>query len=316
MNMGVEPLDQLVGRARAADTPAILRQAAFGVLVERFQDATYSYAYGVLGDPHLAWDVVQESFLTAYGSLDQLRTLAAFPGWLRRIVRTHCRRLQRGSQPLVASLDAVDRGALLSTSRLDAQADPALIAERRERRAAIALAMRTLPAGQRAVAVLFYMCGYPQKDIAEQLSVPVTTVKKRLQAARKHLQARTVNVMDEDPQYQSSAEGAPPGQGKLLRMACLLTAVADADCEDSVLELLLGDGCDVKTTSANGRTLLSWAAQRGQVGTIAFLLRQGGQVNARDRAGLTPLAWAERTHRHEAAALLRHSGGMRRPRRR
>src|SRR6266545_1979253 len=149
MNMGVEPLDQLVGRARAADTPAILRQAAFGVLVERFQDATYSYAYGVLGNPHLAWDVVQESFLTAYGSLDQLRTLAAFPGWLRRIVRTHCRRLQRGSQPLVASLDAVDRGALLSTSRLDAQADPALIAERRERRAAIALAMRTLPAGQR-----------------------------------------------------------------------------------------------------------------------------------------------------------------------
>jgi RNA polymerase sigma factor (sigma-70 family) len=309
-----EPLGQLIDRARARDTPAAVRQAAFGVLVERFQDAAYSYAAGALGDPHLAWDAAQEAFLTAYRSLDQLRTPAAFPGWLRRIVRTHCRRLQRSRQPHVASLDALaalDPSAWQPVSRLDSQTDPEAAAERWERGAAIASALRTLPAGQRVVTVLFYVGGYPQHEIAELLRVPLTTVKKRMQAARKHLQVRMVNVMEADAPQQRHGSSAPPGLAQLLRMARWLTAVAAADCDHSLLELLLMDGLDVNTPDANGRTLLSWAAQRGQVAMLACLLARGAAVNARDRAGRTPLAWAERAQRQPAAAFLRRAGGVR-----
>jgi hypothetical protein len=205
----------------------------------------------------------------------------------------------------------LDASTCLPASRLGLLADPAVVAEGRERQAAIASALRALPPGQQVVAVLFYMEGYPQHEVAKLLGVPLTTVKKRLQAARKHLQARMVDVMDARAPRQSHADSEPTRPDYLLRMACLLTAVAGADCDDSLLELLLMDGLDLNAPDSNGRTLLSWAAQRGQCGTLTFLLRLGAVVNARDWAGLTPLAWAERTQRQEAAALLRRSGGVR-----
>src|ERR1700704_3245088 len=113
-----------------------MRQTAFSLIVERYQDAAYGYALASLGDPHLAWDAAQEAFLTAYGSLEQLRSPEAFPGWLRRIVRTSCRRLRGEHQPpMVASLDALDRlGAVADVyaGHIDAQVDPAVVAETRE----------------------------------------------------------------------------------------------------------------------------------------------------------------------------------------
>lgn len=306
-----ETLDQLIGRARAWDGPAAGHQAAFGLLVERFQEAAYRYALSVLGDPHLARDATQEAFLTAYCSLHQLRTAAAFPGWLRRIVRTHCRRVQREWQPPVASLDALlglASAAALPESCLDTQVDPALVAEGRERRAVIASAVRALPPGQRTVTLLFYIAGYPQQRIAERLCLPLTTVKKRLQAARRRLQARMVTLMDDPPQQRTPRPG-PSFAARALHRIRVLTVFTAPDGDASLLELLLVDGLAVDTPDRDGRTLLSWAAQRGQLDTIRWLLEWGASPNARDRAGLTPLGWAERARQHTAAALLRQAGG-------
>jgi RNA polymerase sigma factor (sigma-70 family) len=300
-----EALEQLIDEARARDSPAATCQAAFGVLVERYQDAAYRYAVALLGDPHLARDAAQEAFLTAYGSLNQLRAADAFPSWLRRIVRTHCRRLQRAQQPAVASLDAACGLAL------GAQVDPALVAEGRERRRAIAAAVRTLPAGQQVVTRLFYVSGYPQRQIAEHLSLPLTTVKKRLQAARRRLQAQLVVLMDDDAIRRRTRRSARSFAERILHTVRMLTAFAATDGEASLLELLLVDGLDADTPDSDGRTLLSWAAQRGQLDAIRWLLRRSASLNARDHAGLTPLGWAERSHQHEAAAILHRAGGVR-----
>src|SRR5437879_12394978 len=118
-----------------------MRQAAFSLIVERYQNAAYGYALAILGDPHLARDAAQEAFLTAYCSLGQLRSPEAFPGWLRRIVRTRCRLLRREHPPATASLDALDQlaaGAGLHLGRADSRVDPAMVAVGRERRASIA----------------------------------------------------------------------------------------------------------------------------------------------------------------------------------
>src|SRR5260221_78859 len=114
-----------------------MRQAAFSLIVERYQDAAYGYALAILGDPHLAWDAAQEAFLAAYCSLAQLRSGEAFPGWLCRIVRTRCRLLRREYPPALASLDALDleAGVGLQSGRADSPVDPTLVAEGRERRA-------------------------------------------------------------------------------------------------------------------------------------------------------------------------------------
>jgi len=221
----------LIARAVARDAPAAARQAAFGVLVQRFQHVVYRDACAALGDPHLAWDAAQDTFLTAYCSLEDLRTPAAFAAWLRRIVQTRCRSLRRAQRRADMPLDAVD-------AAMD-QLDPAELVETLERRATIADAIRMLPVNQRIAVVLFYFVGYPQQEIADVLHVPLTTVKKRLQAARRRLQEKL--VVDE-PVHSRSEE--------LTRQLRLLAAFAACDCDCALLDLVRLDGLEVVARDA------------------------------------------------------------------
>lgn len=83
----MEELETLVAQAQKGDG------RAYGTLIRRFQDMAVGYAYGILGDLHLAEDVAQEALLEAYRHLPSLRNPAAFPGWFRRIVFTQINRL-------------------------------------------------------------------------------------------------------------------------------------------------------------------------------------------------------------------------------
>ena len=174
--------DHLVRKAQAAEGKT--REEAFGELIAPFTAVAHGWAYNVLGDTHLAQDVVQEAFLTAYQKIDQLRDPAAFPAWLKRIVLTYCNRVMRRKSPYLLPLEDEESGADDSTPLHD---DPAVSAEEREREEQVNRAVQGLPEQERVVTELFYITGYSQQEIAEQLALPLTTVKKRLQYAREHL---------------------------------------------------------------------------------------------------------------------------------
>jgi len=169
--------------------PLSERQQAFGELVHLFQDMAYSVAYGTLADFHLAQDAVQESFVTAYRQLNQLREPLAFPGWFKQIVYSQCHRLLRGKQlptkPIEATAD------LIST-----EPDPALAVEDFELKDKVLAAIQALPEREQIVTKLFYLNGYSQSEIAKLLQIPVTTVKKRLQYARQHLRGVMASMFD------------------------------------------------------------------------------------------------------------------------
>ena len=174
----------LVTRAQAGDLDA------YGEIVRGFQDMAYGYAYSILGDFHLAEDAAQEAFIHAYRDLASLHEPAAFPGWFRRVVLTHCRRLTRRKR--------------ISTTRVETASGvasdapgPAEAAEKAEMTDAVLAAIRALPENERTVTTLFYINGYSQKDVADFLEVPVTTVKNRLHASRKRLRERMIQMVDE-----------------------------------------------------------------------------------------------------------------------
>lgn len=164
--------ESLVRQAQAANGKA--REDAFSELIGQFQQIAHGWAYNVLGDVHQAQDVVQDSFITAYQKLDQLREPGAFPAWLKRIVLTYCHRRTRRRSPYFMPLED------------DYAVQPDIDTER-DLREQIDQAVRTLPEHERVVTEMFYITGYSQQEIAEALAVPLTTVKKRLQYAREHL---------------------------------------------------------------------------------------------------------------------------------
>jgi RNA polymerase sigma factor (sigma-70 family) len=176
--------EHLVTKTQAAEGHA--REEAFGELIARFESVAHGWAYNALGDAHLAQDVAQEAFLTAYQKIDQLRDPATFPGWLKRIVLTYCNRATRRKSPALTPFEDEDTPL---------QADPAASAEDREMKDQVNRAVRALPDHEREVTELFSITGYSQQEIAEQLALPLTTVKKRLQYAREHLR-ETISPMN------------------------------------------------------------------------------------------------------------------------
>ena len=149
------------------------RHAAYEQLVLSFQDMAYGSAYAVLGDAHLAQDAAQNAFVVAWQKLANLREPDAFPGWFRRIVLTESRRRSRKSQTLP-----------LEDSNVATHDTTQASIENAELKTAVHSAIAALPLNERLVVTLFYLNELSQSDIAAFLSVPPTTVAKRLYTAR------------------------------------------------------------------------------------------------------------------------------------
>ncbi|MEM9659113.1 MAG: sigma-70 family RNA polymerase sigma factor, partial [Planctomycetota bacterium] len=165
------------------------RAEAYQQLVRRFQDMAHGYACSILGDVHLAEDAVQEAFVEAYERLRMLRHPLAFPAWLKRLVFKHCDRQTR-------------RKRIKAVVYADAEAttlewEPSRAAERRDLSRHVMRAMQALPENQRELASMFYLKGCSQQDISSFLGVPVSTIKKRLQLARRNLRDRMLAAAEE-----------------------------------------------------------------------------------------------------------------------
>jgi len=181
----MDPLHGLIESARSGDV------AAYGRLVQRFQDMAVAYAYSLLHDFQLAEDAAQEAFVEGYRTLSQLREPIAFPGWLRRIIFKHCDRLTRGKQLPVVGMESA---AGVASSQLD----PSSAAEDREMNDAVRRAIKAPPENEREVTALFYIGEHSQEEIAKFLDLPLSTVKNRLHAAREHLKEWIVARVEED----------------------------------------------------------------------------------------------------------------------
>jgi RNA polymerase sigma factor (sigma-70 family) len=158
---------------------------AYGEVVRRFQRMAVAYAYGVLGDFHLAEDAAQEAFVEAYGRLGELRVRNAFASWLRRIVYKHCDREIRKRRPSAMPDAAGEKPDNRTPVRAVAQA---------EERGLVEAALGALPRGERAAVTMFYMEERSHREIAEFLGTTPGAVKSRLHSARERLKARLVKM--------------------------------------------------------------------------------------------------------------------------
>ncbi len=133
-------------------------------------------ALSVVGESSAAEDVAQETFLTAFTRLGQLRDPASFPSWLRRI--------------------AVNAAKMWLRSRKPSETLPetGLAAAREERglRSEVADALASMPEQKRQVAILCYLDGASRREAALFFGVTETTLRKRLHDAKRLLQRRIV----------------------------------------------------------------------------------------------------------------------------
>jgi len=189
-----ERLSELLERCKQRDDRAV------AVLVDRFRDSALGVAEAILGDAHLAEDAVQDAFLTAIQRLDDLRDSAAFPGWLRQIVRTQSCRIARRRR------DASTPGTLVVPATAGSPLQD-LVGD--ELRGKIREALRGLPDRNRRVAELYYLDDRPCDDVARMLDASPGTVKSRLHDARRRLRSMLLGYVE--PEAAEPEERVPPG---------------------------------------------------------------------------------------------------------
>ncbi len=155
------------------------RHALMERLIERHHAALYRHALWMTGDPHLADDLVQETYHEAWKGLGRLRAERAGLAWLLTILR---RRLARH----LASGDALGRAEPLEIAAPETRAagddeDTALMLD-------LAAALQRLAPAQREILLLHALHGLSYREIARLLDIPIGTVMSRIARARRALE--------------------------------------------------------------------------------------------------------------------------------
>lgn len=156
-------------------------QAAFGLLVRRYQRRLTAFLGQLVGDMELARELSQEAFIRAWTALDRFDPQFRFSTWLFRIAHNlgidQLRRRRLLTVPLVRQ-DA--EGEEVEIAVVDASKDPLGHFENRELAGAIKVAIRGLRSEYRELVLLRHFAGLSYQDIADLKGMPLGTVKNKL----------------------------------------------------------------------------------------------------------------------------------------
>jgi RNA polymerase sigma-70 factor (ECF subfamily) len=155
--------EELVLLAQKGDRPA------FEELVRRTSRLVFARIYMETGDPHRAEDLVQETFLTAFRSLQQVKDPRGFRSWLFTVAQTVAiDSFRRDSRKKRSGLRA-------DPSRLESLGDkgpePDEAAEQREAREQVLSILRSMPEEYRLPLMLRYLAGADYDTISRQLGL-------------------------------------------------------------------------------------------------------------------------------------------------
>ncbi|WP_209560014.1 RNA polymerase sigma factor [Frigoribacterium sp. PvP032] len=152
---------------------------AFEVLVRRYGPLMRSYARRVLGRSDDVDDVVQEAFVAAWKQLPSIEDPAKVKSWLMRIVSRRCVDRIRARRDHDDIADHDSEGPEHET--------PHRVVEARSREHALTLALEAMPDPQRRAWILKEMVGHSYDEIADDLRLPLSTVRGLLSRARKNM---------------------------------------------------------------------------------------------------------------------------------
>jgi RNA polymerase sigma-70 factor (ECF subfamily) len=170
----------LIAAAQAGD------ERAFRRLVEPYRTPLEVHAYRMLGSPHDAEDVVQDTLMRAWRSLDRFQARSSMHTWLYRIATNACldeleRRPRRPEPVAVQPFPDARLSEPVSAPIVDPAARYAL---REGMELALLAAIQTLPGRQRAILILRDVLGWSAPEVADLLDTTVAGVSSALQRAR------------------------------------------------------------------------------------------------------------------------------------
>jgi RNA polymerase sigma-70 factor (ECF subfamily) len=157
------------------------KQKRYEALVNVFSADLYRYAYWICHDPDIAQDLVQETCLRAWKSLDSLLDDKSAKGWLFTILRReNARRFERKQHPLVD----IEDHEIADSSDLNQEMDSELLLRK----------ISALSDEYKEPLLLQLIAGFSAEEIGQQLDLNKNTVLTRLFRAKNLLKSSLTSV--------------------------------------------------------------------------------------------------------------------------
>ena len=166
--------------------------------IEDLYRLTYSSVYKtakiLIQEEDTVLDIVQDSYVKAFQSLDQLDSPENFRAWIRKIAANKAKDYLKKKKPILFSEMVNEDGE--EVDFLDERLDhyPELVMDRKETTRLMKQILDTLSEDQRLVIGMFYYEQMSVKEIAEALGCSENTVKSRLNYGRKKIEVQVKDL--------------------------------------------------------------------------------------------------------------------------
>lgn len=186
----------LVARTVAGD------QAAFELLVIKYQRRVERLIGRMVRDVDLVEDIAQETFIRAYRALHQFRGDSQFYTWLYRIAVNTAKKflldLKRDPTITQTAMQSSDEEDETFYARHEPTTDetPESLLAAKEIAMVVNEALAALPADLKQALTLREMDGMSYEDIAELMNCPMGTVRSRIFRAREAVSAKVKPLLE------------------------------------------------------------------------------------------------------------------------
>ncbi|MBR5125714.1 MAG: sigma-70 family RNA polymerase sigma factor [Oscillospiraceae bacterium] len=165
-------------------------QTAIEDLYRLTYNSVYKSAKVLIQDEDAVLDIVQDSYVKAFQSLDQLDSPENFKAWIKRIATNKAKDYLKKKKPVLFSEMAGEDGEEIDFR--DEQPDhyPEVVVDRKETARLMKEILDALSEDQRLVIGMFYYEEMSVREIAESLGCSENTVKSRLNYGRKKVEVK------------------------------------------------------------------------------------------------------------------------------
>jgi len=179
-------ISQLIDSALEGD------QKAYADIVSRFREQIFHFIFRMVKDKAQAEDLTQETFIKAFRALASFNSDYAFSTWLYKIAANNCIDYFRKKKLATTSLDTPIKAkdGDLQRDFPDQEQGPESELISKEQTNQIQTAIDSLPAKYKQAILLRHSQDKSYEEIAEELEIPLGTVKVRIFRAREMLKAR------------------------------------------------------------------------------------------------------------------------------
>jgi RNA polymerase sigma-70 factor (ECF subfamily) len=173
----------LVIRAKDGD------QKAYADLMQRYKDSIYYMVLKMVNNKDDAMDLTVETFGKAFENIERYKPDFAFSTWLFRIATNNCIDFIRKKRLNLVSIHSVvdDEGDERPLQIKSETLNPEEFSIKKQQNEQLKLLVDRLPSRYKTLIILRYYDELSYEEIAQQLDIPLGTVKAQLFRARDFL---------------------------------------------------------------------------------------------------------------------------------